>query len=184
MIARILGHDHGARDRACAIGMLLQCRIPKILRVVLPAGRKADGGSAGIPREGERESHFELAAIRRAALALELQGLRDRDPGGAEIARVSVGITAFQYQEGEPLLFLEKNAVEGAEQRREAILAKLLGLRDRQQLDEESGQLDDLVVGAPGVPVACPDREAEPSIEGRRPVEVANRMLGVSTELL
>ena len=124
---------------------------------MLPAGRKADQGSAGIAREGERESHLELAAVGRPALALELQRRRGRDPGGGEIARVGARVMAFQHQEGEPFPALEKGLVEAAEQRRKALAAELFRLRDRQQLDEESGQLDDVVVGAPGMPVARPD---------------------------
>ena len=87
-------------------------------------------------------------------------------------ARASAGIMAFQHEEGEPLPALQKGLVEGAEQFRETLAGELLRLRDRQQLDEKSGQLDDVVVGAPGVNVARPDSEAQPAVERRRRLEV------------
>src|SRR5207302_179828 len=141
------------------VGMLLERPIPEILRVVLPAGRKADGGSSGIAGKGERESDHQPAAVRGAALALEPQRRRERDPGGREIVRIGFGIMAFQHEEGEPLPALEKALIEAAEQRRKARAAELLGFRNGQQLEKESRQLDDMVVGAPRMPVARPYRE-------------------------
>src|ERR1019366_9992982 len=97
-------------------------------------------GSAGIAREGEPEPRLELAAGGPGALALELQRRRGRDPGGSECARIGGGIMAFQHEEGEPFPALQKGLVEGAEQFRETLAGELLRLRDRQQLDEESGE--------------------------------------------
>src|SRR5215471_19362983 len=174
MVARVLGDDHRAGDRARTVGVLLQCRIPEIFRIVLTTRGKTDRGRCGVAREGEREADFGDAAVRRPALALELQRRRDRYPGSGEVARVGAGIMTFQHQERKTLLGLEENAVEGTEERGKAFGAELFRLRDGQQLDEKSGQLDYMVVGAPGMSVAGADGEAERPIEGRRRVEVAD----------
>src|SRR6516165_8451534 len=116
MIARVFGNDHGAGDRIDAVRVPLQGRIPEALRVVLPAGGKADRGRCGIAREGEREAHFGDAAVGGATLALELERLRGRDTRGGEVARVGSGVVAFQYQEREPFPGREESSIEGAEQ--------------------------------------------------------------------
>ena len=71
---------------------------------------------------------------------------------------------------------IEKCLVEAAEQGGEAFAAELLGLGDRQQLDEETGQLDEVIVRAPGMAVARPDGETEGTVERCRRIEVAHRM--------
>jgi len=67
-------------------------------------------------------------------------------------------------------------AIGGPEQPREAVAAELVGLGERQQLDEEAGQLDDAVVRAPVVPVARADDETEPLVQRPARVEVAHRV--------
>ena len=49
-------------------------------------------------------------------------------------------------------------------------------MRDREQLEEEPRKLDDVIMGAPGMPVARPDGKAEAAIEPGRRVEIADRM--------
>ena len=69
---------------------------------------------------------------------------------------------------------LEEIAVRRAEQARELVAAELVGLRDREELDEEAGKLDQPVVGAPRMAVARADREAEPLVARGRCVEVVD----------
>jgi len=107
---------------------------PRIHRVVLPAGRKADGGSTGIAGEGERESDLQPAA------SGALPSRSNRKAGESairrpRIARIGFGVMAFQQEEGEPLPALKKTLIEAAEQRRDALAAELLGFCDGQQLE-------------------------------------------------
>src|SRR3954468_24516313 len=48
MVGRVLGDQNCTCDAACSVDMLLERRIPKELRIVLPANRKADRGCARI----------------------------------------------------------------------------------------------------------------------------------------
>ena len=73
-------------------------------------------------------------------------------------------------------MLLQEAAIEIAEQRREAFAAQHIRLGDRQQLQEESRELDDMVVRAPGMAVARADRKARAAIEIRCGVEIAHGM--------
>jgi len=68
------------------------------------------------------------------------------------------------------------SAIEGAEQRREAVGAEFFRLRHGEQFDKEAGKLDQLIVGAPRMPVARADGEAEPPVELGCRLEIAHRM--------
>src|SRR5713226_8936274 len=176
MIAWLLRDQDDRGDGACRVGMLLEGGIPEILRKVLPANGEADRRRLGVAGEREREADLDRAAVGPLGLALETQGIRDADAGGAKLGRVGNGVAALEDHERQPLLFFQEDPVEGAEQRREGVAAELLGLRHGQELDEEARQLDDMIVGAPGMPVARADGEAEPAIERGRGVEVAHGM--------
>src|SRR5262245_65641174 len=91
MVARVVRDENHALDRACRIGMLLECRIPKILGKVLLTNGKADGGSASIARKREREADLDGRAVRPLAFALETHGVRDADPRLPNARRVSRG---------------------------------------------------------------------------------------------
>jgi hypothetical protein len=156
--------------------MLLERRIPEILGKVLLTDGEADGGSAGVARKDEREADLDGRAVRPFAFALETHGIRDADPRLPKARRVRRGVVAFEDHQRKPLLIFQKEPVEGAEQRREAVASELLGFRHGQQFDEESGKLHEVVVGAPRMPVARSDGEAEPVIELGGRVEIAHRM--------
>src|SRR5205807_7274564 len=88
--------------------------------------------------------------------------------------RCSIG--AVEQQEGESFASRQKRLVEAAEMRREAVAAELLRLRHREQFDEETRQLNHLVVRSPRMPIASADGEAEPAIKLCPGVEVAHGM--------
>jgi hypothetical protein len=60
------------------------------------------------------------------------------------------------------------------EQSAKAIVADLVRLGERQQLNEEAGQLDNVIVRAPWVPVARADRKAQAPIKIGCGVEIAH----------
>src|SRR5262249_19485337 len=177
MVGRVLCDQDGAGDAARRVGVLLERRVPEVLGVVLLTDRKTDLRRASVTGKCEREADLYGAAVRPLALAFEMQRLGNRNPGGAEFPGVSRGILALQHHEGETLLTLEEDAVEGTEQQRESGFARnLFGCDHRQQLDEEARKLNEMIVCAPGMAVARPDREAEPAIEIGCGVEVAHRV--------
>ena len=138
VVARIVGDQHGTGDADGAVGVLLEGRIPEILRKMLLAGGKTDVVRPGVAREGEREADLDWRAVGPPALTLEAQRVGDPDSAGAKRDRVGDRVTALEDEHGQPFPLGEEAAVEGAEQRREAVGAEPLGLRHRQQLDEEA----------------------------------------------
>src|SRR5215831_19026 len=149
MVRWVFGDQHHAPDGPRRVGMLLIGGIPEIFGKVLLTDGKADGWRSGVARERKRETNFGGGAVRPLALALETHGIRDPDRRRAKADRVRCSVFAFEDEQRESLLVLEKDSVEGAEQRREAITPKLLRLGHGQQLDEEARKLDQVVVGAP-----------------------------------
>src|SRR5262249_10302291 len=119
--ARLFGDQDHSPDGVCRVGMLLELRIPEIFRKVLLASSKADRRRFGIARKRKRKADFDRRAIRPFALALEAHGLGDANPGGAKACGIGRGIIAFEDQQGKSLPVFEKDSVERAEQRREAI---------------------------------------------------------------
>jgi hypothetical protein len=99
-----------------------------------------------------------------------------RDSGGAEGRFIGGRVARLQEQQREPLVLSQKVAVIGAEQNREAVIAKSVGLGQRQQLDEETGKLDDMVMRTPGMAIARADLKTETAIERGGCVEIAHRM--------
>src|SRR5205823_7021161 len=77
---------------------------------------------------------------------------------------------------GEAFMARQELPVEVTEQRREALTCQLVRLGDCEQFHKKSGKLHKLIVGAPGVAVACPDHEPHAAIEVGRGVEVAHGM--------
>ena len=75
-----------------------------------------------------------------------------------------------------PFLARQEGLVEARKQLRETVGAELVGLGHRQQLDEEARKLDEVIVRAPGMPVARADRKAEPPVEIGGRVEIAHRV--------
>src|SRR5262249_45807163 len=176
MVRRVFGDQHHVCDGACRVGMLLKGRIPEIFGKVLLTDGKADGGRFGVARERKGETDFGRRAVRPFARAPEMHGIGDPDRGRAKACRVCCGVIAFENEQRKSLLILEKDPVERAEQRGEAIASKLFGLRHGQQLDKETRKLDQVIVRAPRMLVACADGEAEPTIELCRRLEIAHRM--------
>src|SRR5262245_31172676 len=85
MVGRVLGDQHCAGYAGCSVGMLLKRRIPKELRIVLPAHRKADLGCARIARECEREADRHRVAVRTLAGTLEGERVRTREARGTKL---------------------------------------------------------------------------------------------------
>ena len=154
--------------------MLLKGGIPEIFGKVLLTDGKADGWRFGVARERKRETNLGWDAVRPLALALEMHGIRDPDRRRAKAGRVRGGVFAFEDEQREPLLVLEKDSVESAEQRREAIAPKLLRLGHGQQLEEEARKLDQVVMRAPRMLVARAHSETEATIELGRSLKIAH----------
>ena len=176
VVARVLGDQHDTGDAARGVRVLLKGRVPEIFRKMLLAGRKADLRRSGVARKSEREGDLDRRAVGTSAGALEMHRVGYTDLGGAKLGGIRAGIAAFEDQQRKPLLLLQKHPVEGAEQCGETIASELVRLGHREQFDEKTRQLDDAVVGTPGMPVARTDGEAEPAIELGRRVEIVHRM--------
>src|ERR1700730_4477862 len=176
MVRRVFGNQHHARDGACRVGMLLEGGIPEIFGKVLLTDGKADGWRFGVARESKRENNLGWGAVGRRAVELEMHGIRDPDRRRAKAGRVRYGVFAFEDEQREALLVLEKDSVEGAEQRREAIAPKLLRLGHGQQLEEGARKLDQVVMGAPRMLVVRAHSETEATIELGRGPEIAHGM--------
>src|SRR4029077_19742085 len=176
MVRRVFGNQHHAPDGACRVGMLLEGGIPEIFGKVLLTDGKADGWRFGVARERKRETNLGWDAVRPLALALEMHGIGDPDRRRAKTCGVRCGVFAFEDEQREPLLVLEKDSVEGAEQRREAIVPKLLWFGHGQQFDEEARQLDQVIVRAPRMLVARAHTEAEATVKLGRGLEIAHGM--------
>ncbi len=71
---------------------------------------------------------------------------------------------------------LQEAPVEIAEHFRKPVVAEFLRFGHGQDFDEEAGKLHEVIMRAPGMAVARPDREAEPPIGVGRGVEVAHGM--------
>ncbi len=85
-------------------------------------------------------------------------------------------VLRFQNEQRQTFVTFDKIAGVSAEQFREAIVAELVGLGQRQQLDEKAGELHDGIMRAPGVAVARADLKAEPAIKRGRRVKIAHGM--------
>jgi hypothetical protein len=66
VIGGILGDQHDASDRAHGVGVVLERRVPEILRIAVRADCKADVGRMCIAREGEREPITRLCRLAAA----------------------------------------------------------------------------------------------------------------------
>ena len=141
--------------------MLLEGGIPEVFRKVLLADGKADAVRLCVAREGEREADLDGGAVGPLALALESQRVRDSDAGRFERGRIRRRVRLSRMSRESPSWSRQKRWLKRAEQRGESVGAELLGLGDRQQLDEEARQLHDTIVGAPGMPVARADEKTE-----------------------
>ena len=149
-------------------------RVPEIFRIVVPADAKGVFGRVGVAGEGHRKPDLHRRAVGPRSGALELECLGGGDTGGAKRCGVGFDVGAFEQQSGQPLVPLQERLVEAAELHRQGIAAKLLRLRHREQLDEAAGELDDVVVRTPRMPIARADREAEPAIKRGGGIEVAH----------
>src|SRR5258708_33638907 len=141
MVRRVFGNQHHAPDGTCRVGMLLKSGIPEIFGKVLLTDGKADSWRFGVARERKRENNLGWDAVRPLALALEMHGIRDPDRRRAKAGRVRYGVFAFEDEQREALLVLEKDSVEGAEQRRDAIAPELLRLRHRREHGADARQV-------------------------------------------
>ena len=106
-------------------------------------------------RKRDREGDRDLGAVGPQARALEMERIGGGDSGSAERGGGGGGgIGAFQEQEREPFAARQERLREAAELGREAVAAKLVRLRHREQLDEKAGELDVAFVRPPRMGVA------------------------------
>ena len=169
------GDQHRPGDSAHRVGMLLERWVPEILRVVLPAGEETNLRRHGVARECERETDLDGAAVGPPPSRSKPTGRKPRSPPPRRPPHRHPR-RAFQHHHGQSLVARQERLVDAPEQHREIVAAELVGFRDRQHFDEVAGELDDVVVGPPGVAVARADGEAHAAIEGRSGVEVAHGM--------
>ena len=73
------GHDHNARDPGDAVRVLLECRIPEILRIMLLATGKVYFGCCRVICESKRKTDLHDRAVRLFAFAFKMQLVRARD---------------------------------------------------------------------------------------------------------
>ena len=102
-----------------------------------------------------------------------------REPLRIECGLVRGRLAPFHGQHRQSLGACEEVAVECAEGKEPVRMRRdPRRLGDREQLDEEAGELNDVIMRAPGrrMPIAGADREAKPPIELPGRVEVAHRM--------
>src|SRR5262245_17412227 len=71
-----LGYDDGARDASDAVCVILECRIPEILRIMLLAAGEVNFRCRRIVCESKRETDLHGRAIRPFAFALKVQLVR------------------------------------------------------------------------------------------------------------
>ena len=157
--------------------MLLERRIPEVLRIVLLAGEEPGVRRGFVLRERERERDLHGRAVRPLALAREVEHIEIADAGRTE--RVGIGLRAFalKHQHRKAFAFRQKVAREGAERERaRARRGNTLHLAQRQQFDEDAGKLHDAVMRAPGMAIARADCEAEPRVRLACRIEVVHRM--------
>jgi len=76
-----LGHDDSARDAGGAVRVLLESRIPEILRIMLLATGKVNFRCGRVICESKGEADLHGRAVRPFAFALEMQLVRARNAG-------------------------------------------------------------------------------------------------------
>src|SRR6266700_2334148 len=182
MVGRIFGDHrdagHGLRaigvDLKCR-GVDLKCRVPKIVREMVLARRKAQIGRGRVAGKNQREREFHRRSVRLCALAGEIEHVITANAGRLERARIVGRVARVEDQHRESLARSEKVAVEGAEGKRAgAVRLDLLGLGDLKDFNVAILQLHNSVMGAPRMAVARADGKAGAAIKFRRRVEIAD----------
>src|SRR5262249_4714887 len=156
--------------------MLLEGRIPEILRKMLLAGRKAHPGGPVVAGESQRKGDLDARTVGPFAFPLEAHRLRGADSGSIERGRIGARVATLKQQQRQALPMRKEGLIEAPEQRRKPVAAQLFRLRHRHRLDEEARKLAQSIVRAPGMSVAPADDEAEPAVELAGRIEVAHRM--------
>ena len=172
-----LGDNDDAGNAGGAVGVFLEGRIPEILRIVLLAGGEMDVGRQPCPRRRRARSRASPAEPSGRLPSRSKRMVSEAAmPAARKAASSAAASCDSRISSDSPSPRLRKSPVIGAEQLRKAVVAELVRLGQRQQLDEEAGKLDDVIMRAPGVAVARADREAEAAIERGRRVEIAHGM--------
>jgi hypothetical protein len=154
---------------------VLDCGVPETLRKMMVAGRKADLPAAGIDGESERESEHDRRSVRPPALPRELECVEIAHPRRAEGRRIRGCVTSLEQDHVEAFAALERIAMKGAERERaRAMRHDLLRFLDGQQLEIESGKLDDAVVRSPGMPITSAHGKAEALVKCPGRIEIAD----------
>src|ERR1700751_1504467 len=177
MVLRLPGNHDDLSNARNAIWVQLKCRIPEVLRIVLLAREVTGIRRFGVRGEckGERDPHDR--PVRAFGLALEVEHVEISDARGAERLGIRRRTPALQYQHRESLIAREevtRKAGEGKGARRGG--GYQFRLIHTKKLDENAGELHDMVVRAPGMTIAAADREPGATIECRGRVEVTDRV--------
>src|SRR6195256_2669931 len=175
MVGRIVGDHHRAGHGLRPIRVDLKCRVPKIVREMVLARRKAQIWRGRVAGKNQREGELHRRSVRLCALAGEIEHIITANAGRLERARIVGRVAGVEDQHRESLARSEKVAVEGAEGKRAgAVRHDLLRLGDLKDFDVAILQLHNSVVGAPRMAVARADGKAGAAIKFRRPVEIAD----------
>ncbi len=156
--------------------MLLECRVPEIPREVLLADEEAgflDHRGAG---EGQAERDFDFAAVRTPAFASESKRLPAQGYSGSfEALLIGRRISRAQHEHGEALPAGEIAAEETCKRRPGGIRrGSHEAATQPEEFEKGAGELDDVVLGPPVVPIARANLEPEAAIERGERVEVAS----------
>ncbi len=111
--------------------MLLESRVPEILRVVLLAGSKVNVGRCIVSRKCQRKGHLDRRSIRPFALALETQGRRREDSGGPILVFIAGSVFGLKDEKRKALPPCQEVAIVSAEERGEPVVAELVRFRHR-----------------------------------------------------
>ena len=155
-----------ARETPRAVGMDLRLRVPEVFWKMLLADEKPRLGHRRAGGEGERKRHPDLAAVGPRRAAREIEALEIAEPGVAELEPVGLGVVRAQDQHRDALAALERlcdEAREGEDAGRRR--RRLEAPAQPDQFEERAVELDDVVLGAPGMAIACAHLKAEAAIE-------------------
>src|SRR5712691_8989476 len=137
MVGRIFGDHRHAGHGLRAIGVGLKCRVPKILREMVLARRKAQIWRGRVAGKDQRECELHRRAVGLCAFARKIEHIITANAGRFERARIVGRVARVEDQHRESLARSEKVAVEGAEGKRPgAVRHDLLRLGDLKDFED------------------------------------------------
>src|ERR1700733_912091 len=168
--------DHCDAGDACdAVEVLLECRIPEVLRIMLLAGEETGIARLLIGRERQRKGYFHCRPVGPLRFTFEIEDLEVSNAG--ETKRFGIGgcAAAFKYEHRKALASREKVAQKIAERKQSRRMwHDQFRLTDVDQLDEKTRELHNVVVRPPRMPVSRADSKAGAPIEISLRIEITN----------